>query len=339
MSIVITGTGVVSPLGIGKDAFMATLLSGESRLAHDLELGARLAKVTGFDFSLLFSDRRFRRAAASTQYALVAAAEALKEAGLDFSIYDGKRVGVVCGVTHGALGYSCDFHKGFSTEGPLGASPVLFSDSVLNAPTGALSLAFGIKGPTHTLIGGPDVGAAAVEYGAELVKEGRVDLCLVVAAEALHERTVEAYLKLGIAICDGEALPAFGEGAGAIIIERGEDGEGHINAEAHINAGGQGVRAIAELASARTMIAPGLDDSLKGVVEQALSGANLKSSDVTAVMHGGGSDGAELNTIGDLLPDAVRLLPVKELVGEAFCAGTLMNIVAATEVVAANGYS
>ncbi len=321
MSIVITGTGVVSPLGIGKDAFIRAFTRGESRLTGAVDIGARLARVAGFDFGTLFPDRRFRRAAVVTQYALVAAAEALKDAGLDLSTYDGKRVGVVCGVTHGALGYSCDFHKGFSTEGPLGASPVLFSDSVLNALAGALSLAYGIKGPSHTLIGGPDVGVQAVEYGAELVRDGRVDLCLVVAGEALHERTVEAYIKLGIATGDGEAMPAYGEGAGAVVIER------------DVGAKERGITGLAELASVATMVTPALEDSLRGVVEQALSGADLSSADIAGVMLGGGSDDFEGCVVGDLLPDATRFLPVKELVGEAFCAGTLMNLVVATHLV------
>ncbi len=325
MNLVITGTGVVSPVGIGKDAFLASFIKGESSVRgsagqddSQAKTYCRAAKVADFDFGVLFNDRRFRRAAVVTQYALVAAAEALKEAGLDFTTYDGKRVGVVCGVTHGALGYSCDFHKGFSTEGPLGASPVLFSDSVLNAPTGALSLAFGIKGPSHTLVGGPDVGVQAIEYGAELVKDGKVDVCLVASSEALNERIIEAYLKFGLGADKGDDAPIFGEGAGAVIIERGKVAEGHGME-----------KAIVELASAVTMVAPEQELALRGVTAQALHEAGLSGSDITGVISGGGSDGLEAALIGDILPEAMRLLSVKGLVGESFCAGTLMNVVAA----------
>jgi 3-oxoacyl-[acyl-carrier-protein] synthase II len=309
VSLVITGRGVVSSIGIGNEAFGAAFVKGESGVDNTVA-GA------GFDFGALFSDRRFRRAAPVTQYALVAAGEALKEAGLDFTSFDGKRVGLVCGVTHGALGYSCEFHEGFSLEGPLGASPVLFSDSVLNAPTGALSLAYAIKGPTQTLIGGPDVGMQAVEYGAELVKEGRVDACLVATAEALHERTVEAYSKLGLG-----ATQDFTEGAGVVVIE------------ARAAALARGAVPVAELAAATVMTSPSLDGSLRGVIEQALKQAELQSSDITSVIKSIDKSGALASVLADILPEAVALPSINELVGEGFCATTLMNVVAASAFV------
>ncbi len=77
------------------------------------------------------------------------------------------------------------------------------------------------------------------------------------------------------------------------------------------------------------MVAPEQELALRGVTAQALHEAGLSGSDITGVISGGGSDGLEAALIGDILPEAMRLLSVKGLVGESFCAGTLMNVVAA----------
>jgi len=93
------------------------------------------------------------------------------------------------------------------------------------------------------------------------------------------------------------------------------------------------VKVVAELASAITMVAPEVDEALRGVTGQALKEAGLSGSDITGVISGGGSEGLEAGLIGDLLSEAMHFPSVTELVGEAFCAGTLMNVVAATFLV------
>ncbi len=331
MKIVITGTGVVSPVGIGCDGFWTSLVQGRTGIG-EIEGFSRRGRfggeVRGFDFKRLFDARGFRRAADVTKYALVSAKEALTEAGIDrHGIIDDSRIGVVTGVTHGALGYSCEFHRGFSTEGPLGASPALFSDSVLNAATGSVSLAFGLKGPSHTLVGGPSVGLQAVSLGAELLRSGMLDACIVLASETLSEVAFEAYSSLGMisrsmgsAAFTGARGFLLGEGAGAVVLE---GSEGALS---------RGAVPRAEVAGWACRSGAGLKDAVADGLERALSMAGLDGRGVAGAIvgaNGCGIDRAEGAALGGLLSEGVPVTSLKPFIGEGFGAASMMSVVAA----------
>lgn len=331
MRVVITGTGVVSPVGIGNEAFWSSLASrvcgiGEIKRFHP---GAYLGgEVPAAEFARVFDDRRLRRAAEVTKYAFLSAREALVCAGAYQDLFDASRAGIVSGVTHGALEYSCLFHAGVVREGPPGASPALFSDSVLNATAGTLSLAFGIKGPSHSLIGGSPVGLQAIAFAAGLIREKRVELCAATASEVLNQRAVEVYSRMGLVSKARQPSP-FTKGAEGFLPG---EGAGTIILEVYENATRRGARPLAEIRGWGFSCSGDLAESVATALEKALSSASLGVEDIKVVItgaNGGAAGRAEGAALGKILKKGTRVVSIRPSVGEAFGAGAVMDTVAA----------
>ena len=345
MEVLITGTGVVSPFGVGTQVLLDGLSSGAVPVS-DLDgfetKGRPGFAVTDLDFMGLFGDRRFRRAADVTRFALLSAKEAFESACLDLSEIDAARTAIVVGVSHGAICLSVDFHRGLVEEGPLGASPAAFSDSVLNAPAGTLSLAFSIKGPAHTIVGGAPAGLQALHMGARIIREGRFERCLVVSTEELSERVYEAYYRLGC-VADG-APPPFsysgflpGEGAASILLE------------SERSAGDRGVEPVAALSVTSSVHLPtghatgcgedkvgGHTEGLVKALDRLFCDGGVSGEEIDGVVtceSGTAPSLEEAAGLAVLLPAGTPVRSIKSQVGESFGAASLMAaVVAATSV-------
>jgi 3-oxoacyl-[acyl-carrier-protein] synthase II len=215
--LVVSGIGVLCPGVTGRDALLARLTGNA---AADPPDAPRMA-----EFALeerLPGGRAFRRVAGATKWALAAMAEAVRDAGFAREDFGGERTGLVVGITHGAVPYSAEFHRVLLLEGPAAASPLHFTESVPNAPAGNGAVAFGIRGPVHSLIGEEPVGTQAVELAAHLLWSGVVDRCLVVGTEEWSEVVAHAYEQVEAAVRRRggvEAIPALSEGAAALVLE------------------------------------------------------------------------------------------------------------------------
>lgn len=212
--LAISGTGIVCPGGIGRDAFVRALTAdGKMEAPHRVP-----------DFALeeyLGGGRSFRRVAGVTKYALAAMALAVTEAGFSRESFGGERVGLIVGVTHCAINYAVQFHQTLVLEGPLAASPLFFSESVPNAPAGNGAIALDIRGPVHTLIGEEPVGTQAIDLAAGLLQAGLIDRCLVVGAEEWSQVVSHAYGQIDRAARRDQdpAAPPLTEGAAALVLE------------------------------------------------------------------------------------------------------------------------
>lgn len=165
----------------------------------------------------------FRRVANATKFTLAAISMALTDAGLDRDRGRGGREGLLVGVTHGAIDFSTRFHQGLLLEGPQGASPLHFSESVLNAPAGNAAIAFGFRGPVHTLVGEETAGGNAIGMALSLLRSGELDRCIVAGAEEWADIVVNAYDRVDRARRmgghgSGPPVP-LGEGAAALVLE------------------------------------------------------------------------------------------------------------------------
>lgn len=212
--VAVSGIGVVCPGTIGRRALEGDLgdagvFEGPKRVG-DLDLEG-----------LLRNARLFRRGAQATRSALAAASLALDDAGIGGAGFGGERAGLVVGVTHGAMDYSTRFHGGLLGEGPAGASPLFFAESVLNAPAGNAAIAFGIRGPVHTLIGEETVGTQAIDLAAFLLASEIVERCLVIGTEEWSDVVRAAYGRAGRInreAADGGPEPPS-ETAAALVLE------------------------------------------------------------------------------------------------------------------------
>lgn len=334
MKVVITGAGVVSPAGIGLEAFWKALQGGSSGIGEIASFearGLRAGAVTGFDFGELFDDRRFRRADDVTKFALVSSKEAVSVAGADAALLRGARAAAVVAVTHGAIGFSTEFHGGVVKEGPVGASPAVFSDSVMNAPTGNLTLYYGMNGPSYTLVGDSTVALQSVKLAAGLIRDGMADLCVVSATEELNERVYEAYSRAGripAGAAQGTIDPFGPAGRGFLPGE----GAASIVLESERGAKRRGASPLARISGYGNSSGAVREDNIYKSVTKALKAAAIEAADIdAAIVSANGSRCAlsEGASLGRLLREHTPVASIKPHVGEGYCAASLMSAVAA----------
>lgn len=219
-NLAITGTGAVTPAGWGVAAMMNALSSGETLPASSLErvLGESIVTTPVLRVPAAGTtapkSARLRRASPITKFAAAAAMEALGEARFGESISGRLRVGVIFTLTNGCVNYSNRFF-GEVLADPALASPILFPETVFNAPSSHLSALIGSTAPNDSLIGDASGFFTGIDLAAEWIERGDVDGCLVVAAEEIDWLSAEA-----LCLYSNNYLPA--EGAGAIYLEAAE---------------------------------------------------------------------------------------------------------------------
>ena len=187
--VFITGFGVVSPFGIGREAFFTGLRTGRvaiRRVDQELDLQGIEAKVAApcdsFDPGAFLSPRRARRLGRASQMAVVAAKLAVEEAGLDPKRGEGA---VVVGTGIGALEVLLENHASFLERGPDRVSPFLIPLMMPNAPAAEVSIELGIKGPSFGVATACAASTHAIGLAYQLVRAGQVDWALAGGTEAV----------------------------------------------------------------------------------------------------------------------------------------------------------
>lgn len=215
--LVISGIGPLTPIGYGKQDYWQSVNRGTSGIKEITKFtspaGARGGEIAGAYIDEHVDDRRFRRAADVSKYAIAAVKLALNDAKTDS--LQGEDWGLIVTVTHSAMNYTVEYHRLLATGGVEDISPILFSDSVLNAPAGNVSICFGINGAVHTLVGGITAFARAIILADRMIEDGIVKRVMLVAAEELNELSYFCWTGFGQSL--------LSEGAGALMLEREED--------------------------------------------------------------------------------------------------------------------
>jgi 3-oxoacyl-(acyl-carrier-protein) synthase len=218
-SLAITGTGAVSAAGWGVEALMKALDGGEmpapillERVCGEDIISTPALRVP-MDAATIPKVARLRRASPISKFAASAAMEALGEERLA-AIRDGLRVGVILTLTNGCVNYSNRFFSEVLSD-PALASPILFPETVFNAPSSHLSAMIGSNSPNDSLIGDSSGFLTGMDLAAEWIERGDVDGCIVVAAEEIDWLSAE-----GLCLYSKHLLPS--EGAAAIYLEAGD---------------------------------------------------------------------------------------------------------------------
>lgn len=188
--VVITGLGVVSPVGIGKEAFWQALTQGRSGIG----------KITSFDVSEYPSQiagevkdfvpenhidsRRARRMSRFSQFAVAAARMAVEDSGLQMEANDLHRVGVCFGSSIGGGNVFEQEHCVFLAKGPMSIKPSSWSEYIVHATTSHICIELGIKGPTMTIASGCCTGLDVVNWGCSQIHAGEVEVTIVGSAES-----------------------------------------------------------------------------------------------------------------------------------------------------------
>ena len=234
MSLAIAGMGWITPLGRGVDSVWQQLLEGRegSPATISEKLGPHECIAFRVPETALgnLAHPRLRRASAISRFAAAAALDALNAAGLNVSSQNSNRIGLVFAVSNGGVIYTRRFYGDIVRSGPQAASPLLFPETVYNAPASHLAAILGVTGATYTLVGDGAVGLAAVKMAEDLVMNETVEQCLVVGTEEIDWLLCDAYRRWRL-LCPRPPMEPFGrrprgmilsEGAGAILL--GKDG-------------------------------------------------------------------------------------------------------------------
>lgn len=213
----IAGVGAVSPAGWGVEALYAAINQAQPLPVEENRRvsGAprqRLRRVPAPSSPLPFArDPRLRRTSPISRFAVGAALEAVGEERLAAVRAGACQLGVVYVVTNGCVNFSRRFYAE-ALENPATASPLLFPETVFNAPSSHLAALLGTGEVNYTLVGDGAQFFAAFELAAQWLEAGEIEACLLVAAEELDWLTAEA-----VALFDREAVLA--EGAAAVYVE------------------------------------------------------------------------------------------------------------------------
>jgi 3-oxoacyl-[acyl-carrier-protein] synthase II len=196
--VVVTGMGVVSPVGIGADASWDALVAGRSGVADitlfdttDYEIHVA-GEVKGFDATEYMDGKDARRHDRNTHFAVAASGEALKDAGLlnadgmlDASQADPDRFGMIVGTAIGGIGMISDGIATLLERGPGRISPFLLPHMIPDAASGMVAIQYGIRGPNLAVVSACATGGHAIGEAMETIVRGQADLMLGAGTEAV----------------------------------------------------------------------------------------------------------------------------------------------------------
>jgi 3-oxoacyl-[acyl-carrier-protein] synthase II len=284
--VVVTGVGAVTPLGVGAGALFERWSAGEVGIA-DGE-----APCASFDPLEFFSRKEARRADRFTQFALVAAQEALGEAGwLEQMPYEPNRAGCVLGTGIGGLG---TLETGFGVlhdEGPDKVSPLAVPLMMGNAGSAAIAMSHELRGPVFGIVSACAAGANAIATAVRMIQAGDADAVVTGGSEAaLTPLARAAFAALDATSTSGVCRPfdarrdgfIMGEGAGVLVLEDGDKARAR---GAEILAT---VRGVGQTSDAHHLTAPRADGAgAAAAIEAALADAGIGPDEVDYVnAHG-----------------------------------------------------
>ena len=325
--VVITGLGAVTPAGPDVASTWAALAAGRSAVARSPRLEAAgcrtriAAEVRDFDPGALPCRRDPSRLGRSAQFALAAALEAWRDAGLDAAPADLDRCGVVLGTGWGDAAETVRQAGRFAERGARGVDPGYAPRAMANASAAHVSLEFGLRGPSFTVSSACAAGGHALALAARLIEHADADLVLAGGAEEIScVLSAIAFERLGALSARNDepqrASRPFDRGRDGFVLG---EGAGVLVLEEAAHARRRGVRARAKLAGvgmatdAHHLVAPDPDGAGATLaMRRALEDAGRAPDDVGYVNAHGTStplnDAAETRALHRVLgPHAGRV--------------------------------
>ncbi|MFC1475714.1 beta-ketoacyl-ACP synthase II [Candidatus Zixiibacteriota bacterium] len=188
--VVITGIGAITPLGHTVEETWDALVAGRSGagpITHfDAEkFDTRIAcEVKDFDPATYFDRREIRRMDRFNMYAMIGAAEALKNANLDAERVDGDRVGVIVGSGIGGIATFEEQHRKLLSKGPGRVSPFFIPLMIVDMSSGLISMRYGFRGPNYATVSACATSAHAIADSLRIIERGDADVIITGGAEA-----------------------------------------------------------------------------------------------------------------------------------------------------------
>ena len=237
--VVITGMGLVTPIGIGVEDSWSALCAGKSGIGEITRFNAsnyltRIAgEVKGFNAEDFIPKKEAKRNELFISYAMAATRMAMEDSGLKIDSSNADRIGVVTGCGLGGLGIMEDTILNVATKGPRRVSPFFIPMMIGNMAPGMISIHFGAKGPNLSLATACAAGAHAVGDSFKMVQNGMADAMITGGTEAVVSKTAVAGFNAMKALSTRNDEPqkasrpfdrdrdgfVIGEGCGILILE------------------------------------------------------------------------------------------------------------------------
>lgn len=188
--VVITGIGVLSPVGSGVENFWSALVAGKSGVApitkfdasqFDARIAAELKDYKAEDH---FNSKDARKISPFIQYAIVAAREAVRNAGFRMDQVDPHRVGVVVGSGIGCIRSAEEEYQKFLEKGPGRISPFFIPKMIINEAAGHVSIETGAKGPATCSVTACATGTTCIGDAFRMIQYGEIDAAFAGGTEA-----------------------------------------------------------------------------------------------------------------------------------------------------------
>ena len=237
--VVVTGIGLVTPIGLDRKSTWDSLIEGKSGIDYislfDAEgYESRIAgEVNEFDATAALGRKEAKRLDRFAQFACVAALEALEHANLNMEKEDADRVGVLIGSGVGGIITITDQHKILLQKGPKRVTPFLIPMMLGDMASGQVSMMIGAKGPNFSTVSACATGADSIGEALEMIRRGRADVVIAGGTEAAVCEIGVAGFNSCMALStrnedpQGASRPfdsgrdgfVLGEGAGLIVLE------------------------------------------------------------------------------------------------------------------------
>jgi 3-oxoacyl-[acyl-carrier-protein] synthase II len=188
--IVITGVGLVTPYGVGKDVFWEGLTSGRSAIGYlsnidTTDLPVKIGgEVKDFDPEGYLGKKEARKMDRFTQFTVVAGIEAIKDAKLDLERIDKERVGVIIGSGIGGIHILEQQHSLLLEKGPGRISPFFIPMLISNMASAYLSIMFGFTGISFSVNTACATGATAIGEAVKAIQAGECDIVITGGTDA-----------------------------------------------------------------------------------------------------------------------------------------------------------
>lgn len=312
--VVVTGLGVISPVGNGVQTAWNNLIAGKSGITNitKFDTSAFASTIAGevkdFNVEDYLSAKDARRMDTFIQYGLAAGIEAFKDSGIEVTEENAERIGVSIGSGIGGMQFIEDTDVLYHESGPRKISPFFIPGTIINMISGNLSIMFGLKGPNVAIVTACTTGTHSIGDASRMIEYGDADVMIAGGAEAAITQLSVGGFAAARALSTRNDDPAtasrpwdkdrdgfvIGEGAGVMVLEEYEHAK-RRGAKIYAELSGYGMSA-----DAYHMTAPNMDGPRRSM-RNAMQNAGINPDAVQFVNAHGTStplgDANETNAI------------------------------------------
>ena len=307
--VVVTGLGLITPVGIGVSESWANIINGQSGIGKITKFDCSsypsqvAGEVKNFDPLLYISPKDARRMDTFIQFGIAAGVEAFKDSGIEVTDTNSERIGVSVGSGIGGINLIESTSDVFDEGGVRKVSPFFIPGTIINMISGNLSIMLNLKGPNVSIVTACTTGTHSIGDAARMIEYGDADVMLAGGSEAAITELSVAGFSSAKALSSRNDDPktasrpwdkdrdgfVIGEGAGVMVLEEFEHAKKR-GAKIYAELSGYGMSA-----DAYHITAPNMDGPRRSIVN-ALKNANVNIDNVQYInAHGTSTPLGDLN--------------------------------------------